>query len=134
MCDDGQKNLIDFVMETGCRISEALRLKVIDVNKDFIVLYTRKSKNSDLVPRKVPKPECLEITKAKERVFDRWSDTPKFLERKVKELEQRSWNWHNLRHRYASLLSRQGIPLFEVMALLGHSNLKTTQNYLQLLP
>ena len=134
ICDDGQKNLIDFVMETGCRINEALRLKTTDVFEDYIVLYTRKSKNSDLVPRKVPRPKCIEITKSKEITFDRWSDTPKFLERKVKELEQRSWNWHNLRHRYASLLSKQGTPLFEIMALLGHSNLKTTQNYLQLLP
>lgn len=66
---DGQKNLIDFVMETGCRISEALRLKAIDVNKDFIVLYTRKSKNSDLVPRKVPRTKCLEITEVKDRVL-----------------------------------------------------------------
>ena len=134
ICYDEQKNLIDFVKETGCRISEALRLKATDVNKDFIVLYTRKSRNSNLVPRKVPRPKCLKITGVEDRVFSRWSDTPKFLERKVKELKQRSWNWHNLRHRYASLLSKQGTPIFEVMTLLGHSNLKTTQNYLQLLP
>jgi site-specific recombinase XerD len=43
------------------------------------------------------------------------------------------WTWHNLRHKYASELCRKGVPLFEIMNLLGHSNLKTTQNYLQLL-
>ena len=79
-------------METGCRIGEALSIKVTDVYEDYIVLYTRKSKNSDLVPRKVPRPKCLEITKVKDRVFNRWSNTPKFLERKVEELKQRSWN------------------------------------------
>jgi integrase len=135
VCDDGQKALIDFVMESGCRINEALRLSVENVNSDNIVLYTRKSRNSNLVPRKIPIPKSLNITglKPQERVFSRWDDTPKFLTRKVKELGQKSWSWHNLRHRYASLLSKNGKPLFEIMILLGHSNLKTTQNYLQLI-
>ena len=136
ICDDEQKNLIDFVMETGCRINEALRIEIADVYDDYIVLYTRKSKDSNLVPRKVPRPKslCINGLKSDDRIYNRWSNIPKFLKRKVNELNQRSWSWHNLRHRYASLLSKQGIPLFEVMTLLGHSNLKTTQNYLQLLP
>ena len=135
-CDDGQKSLIDFVMQTGCRINESLRILVSDVYEDYIVLQTRKSKNSDLIPRKVPKPECLKIAglKSDDRIFSRWSDTPKFLEHKVKELNQKSWSWHNLRHRYASMLSKNNTPLFQIMILLGHSNLKTTQGYLQLLP
>lgn len=133
LCDEGQNALIDFVMETGCRINEALRISADDVYPEFIVLYTRKSMNSNLVPRKVPRPKCL-TSNLEGRIFSRWSDTPKFLEHKVAELEQRNWSWHNLRHRYASLLSKKGIPLYEIMILLGHSNLKTTQNYLQLIP
>ena len=136
ICDEEQKKLIKFVMETGCRINEALRLTATDVFNDYIVLYTRKSKNSDLVPRKVPRPKslCLDELKPTDRVFSSWTDRPKFLEDKVAELEQKKWNWHNLRHRFASKLSKEGKPLFEIMTLLGHSNLKTTQNYLQLLP
>jgi len=88
------------------------------------------------MPRKVPRPECLpyEEYNKPERIFKRWTDQPRFLEKKVKELNQKSWSWHNLRHRYASKLSKEGRPLFEIMSLLGHSNLSTTQNYLQLLP
>lgn len=136
LCDIGQNSLIDFVMETGCRINEALRILVSDVYEDYIVLQTRKSRNSDLIPRKVPKPKCLMLTglKPDSRIFSRWSDTPKFLEHKVKALKQKPWSWHNLRHRYASLLSKNNTPLFQIMILLGHSNLKTTQGYLQLLP
>jgi integrase len=136
LCDDGQKVLIDFVKETGCRISEALRLTGKDLLTDYVVLYTKKSRNSDLVPRKVPKPEILKGFELdpEEKLFKRWCDVPRFLEDKVRELKQQNWNWHNLRHRFASKLSKEGKPLFEIMSLLGHSNLKTTQNYLQLLP
>jgi integrase len=136
ICGEDQKKLIEFVLETGCRINEALRLTVADVYDDYIVLYTRKSKNSDLVPRKAIRPDNLYLKDLKptDRVFSNWEERPKFLEHKVKELGQKNWNWHSLRHRYASKLSKEGIPLFEIMSLLGHSNLKTTQNYLQLLP
>lgn len=128
--------LIDFVKDTGCRISEALRITDNDILETNIVLYTKKSRNSDLVPRKVPKPECIKDIRIEsdKRLFNRWSDVPRFLEDKVRELKQRNWNWRNLRHRFASRLSKEGKPLFEIMSLLGHSNLKTTQNYLQLLP
>ncbi len=136
VCDEGQRKLIEFVMETGCRINEALRFTAGDVFDDYIVLYTRKSKNSDLVPRKVMRPKNLSIhgLKPEDRIFSNWIDRPKFLEDKVKLLGQKNWNWHSLRHRYASKLSKEGRPLFEIMSLLGHSNMKTTQNYLQLLP
>ena len=47
---------------------------------------------------------------------------------------QRNWNWHNLRHRRASIWhNKEKRPLYEVMVLLGHSNIKTTQGYLQLI-
>jgi len=132
LCDEGQKLLLDFVKDTGCRISEALRLKGDDVSETHVILYTRKSKNSNLVPRKVPITIRMSGEKG-ERVFKRWTDIPRFLEDKEKSLDQKRWSWHALRHRYASLLSKQGKPLFEIMSLLGHSNLETTQIYLQLL-
>jgi integrase len=136
LCDEGQKLLIDFVKDTGCRISEALRVSGKDVLQNFVVLYTKKSRNSDLVPRKVPIPIYIKdiVLESNERLFNRWCDVPRFLEDRVRELEQQNWNWHNLRHRFASKLSKEGKPLFDIMSLLGHSNLKTTQNYLQLLP
>jgi len=135
LCDKEQTMLLDFALETGCRINEAINLIVDDVKESHIILYTNKSRNSNRVPRKVPRPISLDISglEAGQRVFSRWSDTPKFLEKKVKALKQTAWNWHNTRHRFASLKSKEGLAIFELMSLLGHSNIKTTQNYLQLL-
>ncbi|WP_148202500.1 tyrosine-type recombinase/integrase [Syntrophus aciditrophicus] len=129
-----QKFLIDFCQQTGCRINEALRLKGSDIGDNYIVLYTRKARNSNLTPRKIPKPPCLAGYKPKkERVFSEWSNVPRFLEKRVKKLDMKYWTWHNLRHKYASELSKRNVPLFEIMNLLGHSNMKTTQIYLQLI-
>lgn len=138
-CNKEQKLLIDFAMETGCRIGEALRFKGKDIFKDHIVLYTRKSKNSDLTPRKLPKPVCLKKKyKPEELVFGEWTDLPKFLDKKLRSMKETDptviiWGWHSFRHRFASLLSKQGVPLYEIMVKLGHSQLATTQRYLQLI-
>jgi integrase len=134
-CDEMQRLLINFVMQTGARIGEALRFKTTDIYDAYVVLYTRKSENSNLTLRKIPRPDCLKnFTSKEERIFNRWSDAPDFLEDKLKDLNLTKWGWHNLRHRYASKLSKENKPIFEIMMLLGHSNLETTQNYLQLLP
>ncbi len=147
-----QTSLFDFVAETGCRIAEALRLKGEDIMQNTITLYTRKAKNSNLTPRVIPRPECLidRIIPADpdQRIFHQWVvGEPKFLERNVKSLinEQKEgktpfesspfkkWNWHNLRHRAASLWAKANIPIFEISQRLGHANVKTTQIYLQTL-
>lgn len=41
---------------------------------------------------------------------------------------------HTLRHSYASKLVKNGISLFEVSVLLGHSDSKMTQRYAHLAP
>ena len=39
-------------------------------------------------------------------------------------------HWHDLRHECGSRLAGNNVPLFEIMRLMGHSSLKTTQKYL----
>ncbi|MCX6153528.1 MAG: tyrosine-type recombinase/integrase [Candidatus Kapabacteria bacterium] len=137
VCSPEEKRLVEFVRDTYCRINEAIRLAYADINKEYVVLYTHKSRNSNLTPRKVKKPDCLKsINTPKDdtiRVFNHWSDLPRFLEKKLKLLNMRPWGWHNLRHRGASLMSKRGVPLYEIMEKLGHSNLSTSQKYLQLI-
>jgi integrase len=39
-------------------------------------------------------------------------------------------HWHDLRHECGTRLAQQGVPLVEIMTLLGHADLATTQKYL----
>jgi integrase len=109
-------------------IKEALRFKAEDIDGNLITLWTRKSKNSNLTPRRIPKPDCLIGFTGKGKVFEDWESYPRFLE----DLTD-NWNWHNLRHRRASIWANNGLTTFEIMVRLGHSNLSTTMKYLQLL-
>jgi len=94
--------------------------------------YTRKARNSNLTPRRIPKPDCLKIIDGTGKVFH-YSTLPRFLERKIAKLNQKVCSWHSLRHLRASMWANSGMPLIEIMHRLGHSNISTTQGYLQLL-
>ncbi len=132
-CNPKQELLVKFVEETACRINEAIRLRFDDVDEEYLTLYTRKAKNSDLVPRRIPTPECIRGLKGKGRVFKTWDAYPRFLQEKTERLCKRVWTWHNLRHKRASKWADQGMTIVELMVRLGHSNLQTTQRYVQLL-
>jgi len=136
ICTPEQLFLLEFLDETAARINEPLKLTGKDVYPDKVILTTRKSKNSDLVPRKLPLPKCLEgkTYKMNERVFPWWSEEPKFLARKIKRLGQHPWGFHSLRHRRASLWNKEKKTAYDIMVLLGHSSLSTTLIYLQILP
>lgn len=129
ICTPEQAELIRFVDETACRIGEALRVEAKDFIDAGVVLYTRKAKGSNLTPRVVP-ISCLFLTVFNSKMFD-YKRAPDFLEAKINKLSQPKWNWHALRHRRASIWANEGKPLIQIMALLGHQNISTTQIYLR---
>lgn len=133
----GEKLLFDFVDQTACRIMEAIRFTWEDITGDKLTLYTRKSKNQNFTPRTIPLPECLKGAKGTGKVFI-WTSYPHFLGVTSKSLEEKKiiskrFNWHALRHRRASIWANNGMTLIELQHRLGHSNLETTQKYIQLL-
>jgi site-specific recombinase XerD len=138
--NQAQWELYRFVEETGCRVMEAVRLRGDDCQprgrNPHVVLWTRKAKNSDLTPRRIPFPKCLRGAKraSQGRVYPEWNTYPTFLYETVTALQiEPRWNWHNLRHRRATIWANEGMTILEIMTRLGHANLSTTQIYLQLL-
>lgn len=47
---------------------------------------------------------------------------------------RRDTTMHHLRHTFAVMLARAGVPLIQIAALMGHSDLSTTQIYLRFAP
>ena len=43
-------------------------------------------------------------------------------------------SFHGFRHSFASMLVMEGVPLYDVQALLGHSDFRVTQRYAHLAP
>ena len=71
---------------------------------------------------KVPNPA------AQGKVFT-FNAYPHVLEEKVGKIGHKCWNWHSLRRRRVSIWAKDK-PLFEIMMLLGYSQIGMTQRYL----
>lgn len=153
-----QRLLFLFLLQTGCRLGEALNLKVkdLDFDKRLVTLWSRKSKGTNLVYRSVPMPLIVDEFKLPSspnaRIFKTWSSHPVFLDKTIQRVNaenatvalsnwKETWktkmmtrfNWHNLRHRTCSRWLKDNMPIDEVMHRLGHKNLAETMAYAQLL-
>ena len=139
------KGIVLGLLATGCRAGELTNLRWEQVNveaRSFSVLRTKTRK-----PRALPiNDSFLEWLKAREKkdgfVFPR-NDGSCFSvsyvsHRFKKTLLSLGMNpklhLHSLRHSTASLLVKQGIPIFSVSKLLGHTNIRTTMVYSHLEP
>jgi site-specific recombinase XerD len=130
----------------GLRISEAVHLKVTDIDSQRMVVIVRGGKgNKD---RHVPLPgRTLELLQAYWRKYQ--PRTWLFTRRDGRPLAQHSVRYflkracrdcgidkrvtcHTLRHSYATNLMAQGADVRVIQVLLGHRNLKTTTVYLHL--
>ncbi|WP_319526157.1 tyrosine-type recombinase/integrase [uncultured Desulfosarcina sp.] len=135
-CWEHQQKLIIFCLESGCRVSEALRATDNDIDLDMglLTLWTRKKRDSHLTYRRIPLPERLRPYKdGKGRLFKEWREYPRFLEKTCREIGVKPFGFHAFRHRYASLLARDRLPLTTIQACLGHDSAVTTAKYLQAL-
>jgi integrase len=143
------------IRETMARGIEANRLRWEDVDLDrrFVILYTRKRKGGDLTPRKVPMTQVLydvlgrryeNRTPQKPWVFWHryWSrkagkfiegpygDRKKLMKRLCEKAGVRYFRFHPIRHSGASILDGNNVPLGAIQRILGHKNRRTTEIYL----
>ena len=133
------------LMRTGARPGELCNLKWADVHDDHIVLYSKKGKGKVLKRRAVPIPDDVkqalaEIDRGSDYVFGDLSyGGRKMIPQTISESFKRILNIaglegsaYILRHTFGTYVAREtgGNPAV-VQALMGHSDIGTTMNYIK---
>lgn len=135
------------------RMSEINRLEKddLDFENGTVTLYTRKSKNGDLVPREIPMTKRLREVllrrlkgnntpwvfhhtyysrKTMEWVTGPYTDRKRIMKTLCEKTSVRYFRFHPIRHFGASVLIKEGVDPRTIQDLLGHANFKTTEIYL----
>lgn len=122
---------------SGLRISEVVKLKPEDVNlkekkifirqgkggKDRIVPMAKgfKEKHVKMLPLKIG-VRALQVAFINAVRKARLNDSKPDL------------HFHSLRHGFGSQMAKKGVPIHHIRTLMGHSNISTTNVYLELNP
>lgn len=136
--------ILQFLYSTGCRVSEASKLKVDDLemeegiarvkggkgNKDRIIILSKQwiSDIKKYLKKKKLKSEFVFSKKNSKPI------SPDTIQRVIKEAASKAKiakniSPHKLRHSFATHLLENGENIRKIQELLGHSNLSTTQIY-----
>lgn len=140
-----QKYYLLAIINSLARVNEINKLKWSDDFEKYIILRTRKSKNSDITERKIPKNKTLKkiiesMPKIGEYVFchmsgkqkgEMYGYRSKMLKSLCRKAKVKIFTYHNLRHYGASRLADAGVPITDIQILLGHQRPTTTDIYLQ---
>lgn len=149
-------DLVIMLLDTGCRYSEAANVPWTAVNLDAgtLNIYRSKVNNEDVLFMTDRLREVVARRRAESRsdaryLFENKSGTARgYAAQGIKKAIDRAGmndpdvvkekggkvTMHTLRHSYASKLVKNGVSLFEVSVLLGHSDPKMTQRYAHLAP
>jgi site-specific recombinase XerD len=135
--------LLSLAYGAGLRVSEVISLKVcdIDFNEKILSLKQAKGKKNriSVLPEKVADSlKNLIAGKTKNDVVfasERGGSltvrtAQKVFERSLKKADiQKNATFHSLRHSFATHLLENGVDIRYVQELLGHQNIRTTQQY-----
>jgi len=135
-------DLVEVLVDTGCRLSEILNLKYEDINWDSNLISIWINKGDK--PRSIPMTKRVGgILLARQVV-----NTVKPFTVDIDQA-QKAWGWtrkrmlldgdkefvmHALRHTTATRLIDRGIDLYTVKEWLGHSTIQVTERYAHLNP
>ena len=141
LATEEQKSYLLSIINSLARVNEINKLKWTDNFEKYIVLRTRKSKNSDIVERKIPKNKTLKkVIESQPKIGEyiychedgkRYGYRSKMIRTLCKNAKVREFTYHNLRHYGASKLADEGVPITVIQVLLGHQRPTTTDIYLQ---
>lgn len=123
--------IINFALFTGCRRSEIVKARYEHINDGYITVIGKgdKERTFDLLPQALP--EIKDIG----RIF-KYSHVSTlsnyFRDRIVRKIGVDA-RFHDLRHTAATTMLAAGIDLPTVQKILGHSDIRTTQIYADVL-
>ena len=151
ICDKWFRELITFAVLTGLRRGEITNLtwKDIDFDRKLILIHSKDNFHTKSGKRRVVPMNNIVVnlllSKFRgattewifslngKKVFDS-TITHKFKVCVRKSKLNPKLHFHSLRHTFASWLVQDGVSLYEVQKLLGHSNVAVTQVYSHLQP
>jgi len=121
----------------GLRVSEIIKLEPRDINQNERTIFIRQAKGGK--DRIVPLPKGFKQkhlqllplkcgVRALEMAFRKTAEQTNLLKNKP------SIHFHSLRHGFGSQLAKKGVPIHHIRTLMGHTNISTTNVYLELNP
>lgn len=139
------KLLISLAYGAGLRVSEAVSLRIRDINSDELTIHLKGAKgNKDRItifPEKLKADlaEMMALQHGNEYLFES-ERGGKLTERTAQMVFEKALkkariekeaSFHSLRHSFATHLLENGVDVRYVQELLGHQNIRTTQLYTQ---
>ncbi|MBS1266571.1 MAG: Tyrosine recombinase XerA [Candidatus Woesearchaeota archaeon] len=140
---DKSKLLIKVLYSAGLRLSEALALKVNDLELESSIGWVRSGKGgkdrlfilSDSLCREIQ--EYIDDNQIEKYIFLGYGQKPMCSRNAQKIVKRASLaanirkkvSPHTLRHTFATHLLESGVGIRQIQELLGHANLQTTQIY-----
>jgi len=136
------RDLITFLIYTGCRKGEALNLKWdnVDLQNDLIAIKGTKTKYDRHIPISKPLKEILKGIERKDCLYlfnkngDKLSDFKRSFKTACKNAGFKDLRIHDLRHVFASKMVMNGASLYITGELLGHRTTQMTKRYSHLVP
>ena len=137
------KLIIELLLKTGLRLSELLNLKVSDIEEDHNITFLKVNQGKGAKDRRIPivdrhlVKELNTYTKRMSQDAFLFDISDRRVQYLVKDIAKKAGitkniHPHTLRHTAATLYLKKGVNIESVRKTLGHSNLSTTQRYLQL--
>lgn len=137
------KLLISLSYGAGLRVSEAINLKIKDIDLDELTIHIKGAKgNKDRISTLSDKirndiKNLMVLKNANDFVFESnrggkldERSAQKIFENAMKKARiKKDATFHSLRHSFATHLLENGVDVRYVQELLGHANIRTTQIY-----
>ncbi len=145
------KAMLELLYATGIKVSELIELTINDVNLQIGIIHTHNSKNERIIPIypaaakhlsdyiNIARPALVQNA-GEDRLFTNMNGQPMSRQgfwKIIKYYAQKAGinkdiTPHTLRHSFAAHLLENGAQLKDIKEMLGHSDISSTQIYVQL--